>query len=170
MGCCTELSLRKDERFSGLVVTRYLASQGAGFYYTNDKNNTPLDLIKNPNLKTKLQTFLPPQNKTATTKVHPCGHLVTCEECSNVPLKRCLRCIKPVTSRSRVGIFLGVPAIDQDIIKNDFPRDTVKQSYQMLCEWFINCKPEKRTVETLRRGLKDAECFAALEYLSLYER
>ncbi|CAJ1099221.1 Hypothetical predicted protein [Octopus vulgaris] len=66
--------------------------------------------------------------------------------------------------------FLGIPAIDQDIIKNVFPCDTVKQSYQMLCEWFINCKPEERTVETLRRGFKDAECFAALEYLSLDER
>ncbi|XP_036371385.1 uncharacterized protein LOC118768646, partial [Octopus sinensis] len=70
----------------------------------------------------------------------------------------------------QAGRFLGVPAIDQDIIKNDFPCDTVKQSYQMLCEWFINCKPEERTVETLRKALKDAECFAALEYLSLYER
>ncbi|CAJ1099253.1 Hypothetical predicted protein [Octopus vulgaris] len=40
----------------------------------------------------------------------------------------------------------------------------------MLCDWFINCKPEERTVENLRRGLKDAECFAALEYLSLDER
>ncbi|CAI9725071.1 Hypothetical predicted protein [Octopus vulgaris] len=67
-------------------------------------------------------------------------------------------------------IFLGIPAIDQDIIKNDFPCDTVKRSYQMLCEWFINYKPEEHTVETLRKAFKDAECFAALEYLSLDER
>eukprot|EP00106_Octopus_bimaculoides_P015994 XP_014783436.1 PREDICTED: E3 ubiquitin-protein ligase MIB2-like [Octopus bimaculoides] len=106
--CCTELSLRKDERLSGIVVTRYLAKQGADFYHKNDKNNAPLDLVRNAKLKTKLQTILPPQcfwcgHRKATTKVHPCGHLVTCEECSNTPFKRCLRCLKPVTSRGQVG-------------------------------------------------------------------
>ncbi|XP_029654149.2 E3 ubiquitin-protein ligase MIB2-like, partial [Octopus sinensis] len=105
--CCTSLNLKIEERLSGIVVARYLASQGADFHHKNNKNNTPLDLIKDPNLRKKLEAFLPPpcllcRNKTATTKVHPCEHLLTCEECSNVPLKRCLRCLKPVTSRGRV--------------------------------------------------------------------
>ncbi|XP_036371380.1 E3 ubiquitin-protein ligase MIB1-like isoform X1 [Octopus sinensis] len=105
--CCTSLNLKIEERLSGIVVARYLASQGADFHHKNNKNNTPLDLINDPNLRKKLEAFLPPQclwckNKTATTKVHPCEHLLTCEECSNVPLKRCLRCLKPVTSRGRV--------------------------------------------------------------------
>ncbi|CAJ1099293.1 E3 ubiquitin-protein ligase MIB1-like isoform X2 [Octopus vulgaris] len=105
--CCTALNLKIEERLSGIVIARYLASQGADFHHKNNNNNTPLDLIKDPNLRRKLETCLPPQcllcrNKEATTKVHPCEHLLTCEECSNVALKRCLRCLKPVTSRGRV--------------------------------------------------------------------
>ncbi|XP_029654696.1 E3 ubiquitin-protein ligase MIB1-like [Octopus sinensis] len=105
--CCTALNLKKDEMLSGVVAAKYLASQGADFHHRNNKYNTPFDLIKDPNLRKKLETFSPPQcllcrNKEATTKVHPCEHLLTCEECSKVPLKRCLRCLKPVTSRGRV--------------------------------------------------------------------
>ncbi|XP_036355499.1 E3 ubiquitin-protein ligase MIB2 isoform X4 [Octopus sinensis] len=103
--CCTSLNLKIEERLSGIVVARYLASQGADFHHKNNKNNTPLDLIKDPNLRKKLEAFLPPQcllcrNKSATTKVHPCGHLVICKGCSNVTLQRCLKCGKPVTSRT----------------------------------------------------------------------
>ncbi|XP_029652129.1 serine/threonine-protein phosphatase 6 regulatory ankyrin repeat subunit B-like isoform X2 [Octopus sinensis] len=105
--CCTALTLKNEEMLSGIVVARYLASQGADFHHKNNKNNTPLDLIKDPNLREKLETFLPPQclwcrNKAATTKVHPCGHLVICKGCSNVPLQQCLKCLKPVISRGRV--------------------------------------------------------------------
>ncbi|CAJ1099351.1 E3 ubiquitin-protein ligase MIB2 isoform X10 [Octopus vulgaris] len=105
--CCTALNLKEDEMLSGVVVSGYLASQGADFHHKNNNNNTPLDLIKDPNLRRKLIAFSPPQcllcrNKAATTKVHPCGHLVICKGCSNVPLQQCLKCLKPVTSRGRV--------------------------------------------------------------------
>ncbi|CAJ1099278.1 E3 ubiquitin-protein ligase MIB2-like isoform X4 [Octopus vulgaris] len=95
--CCTSLNLKIEERLSGIVVARYLASQGADFHHKNNNNNTPLDLIKDPNLRRKLETFLPPQclwckNKTATIKFLPCGHFVTCETCSRISLKRCLKC------------------------------------------------------------------------------
>ncbi|XP_036354437.1 histone-lysine N-methyltransferase EHMT1-like isoform X2 [Octopus sinensis] len=59
--CCTALNLKIEERLSGTVVARYLASQGADFHHKNNKNNTPLDLIKDPNLRRKLETCLPPQ-------------------------------------------------------------------------------------------------------------
>ncbi|XP_029654054.1 26S proteasome non-ATPase regulatory subunit 10-like isoform X2 [Octopus sinensis] len=59
--CCTSLNLKIEERLSGIVVARYLASQGADFHHKNNKNNTPLDLIKDPNLRKKLEAFLPPQ-------------------------------------------------------------------------------------------------------------
>ncbi|CAJ1099339.1 Hypothetical predicted protein [Octopus vulgaris] len=45
--------------------------------------------------------------------------------------------------------------------------DTVKQGYLMLYEWFKNCDPETRTHATLRAALEEAECFAAMECLSL---
>ncbi|CAJ1099267.1 E3 ubiquitin-protein ligase MIB2-like [Octopus vulgaris] len=51
--CCTALNLKLEERLSGIVVARYLASQGADFHHKNNKNNTPLDLIKDPNLRKK---------------------------------------------------------------------------------------------------------------------
>ncbi|XP_036370783.1 serine/threonine-protein phosphatase 6 regulatory ankyrin repeat subunit B isoform X2 [Octopus sinensis] len=44
---------------------------------------------------------------------------------------------------------------------------TVKQGYQILYEWFKNCDPETRTHATLRAALEEAECFAAMECLSL---
>ncbi|XP_036371419.1 E3 ubiquitin-protein ligase MIB2-like [Octopus sinensis] len=55
--CCTALNLKEDEMLSGVVVARYLASQGADFHHKNNKNNTPLDLIKDPNLRRKLKAF-----------------------------------------------------------------------------------------------------------------
>ncbi|CAJ1099364.1 E3 ubiquitin-protein ligase MIB2-like [Octopus vulgaris] len=58
--CCTALNLKIEERLSGVVVARYLANQGADFHHKNNKNNTPLDLIKDPNLRKKLEAFLPP--------------------------------------------------------------------------------------------------------------
>ncbi|XP_036354412.1 E3 ubiquitin-protein ligase MIB2-like isoform X2 [Octopus sinensis] len=53
--CCTALNLKKKEMLSGVVVARYLASQGEDFHHKNNNNNTPLDLIKDPNLRKKLE-------------------------------------------------------------------------------------------------------------------
>ncbi|XP_036355759.1 E3 ubiquitin-protein ligase MIB2-like isoform X1 [Octopus sinensis] len=269
--CCTSLNLKEDEMLSGVVVGRYLASQGADFHHKNNKYNTPLDLIKDPNLRRKLEAFLPPQclwcrNKAATTKVHPCGHLVICKGCSNVTLQRCLKCGKPVTSRTgdeapkfedrcvqteatcqelgaasqAIGApkcedrcvqteatcqelgaasqAIGAPKSEDRCVKKSYmsglgaasqaigspvlkERDllrvakrlgrdwwqvvivlevdttklkiddesnvTVKQGHQILYEWFKNCDPETRTHATLRAALEEAECFAAMECLSL---
>ncbi|XP_029656897.1 E3 ubiquitin-protein ligase MIB2-like isoform X8 [Octopus sinensis] len=217
--CCTSLNLKEDEMLSGVVVGRYLASQGADFHHKNNKYNTPLDLIKDPNLRRKLEAFLPPQclwcrNKAATTKVHPCGHLVICKGCSNVTLQRCLKCGKPVTSRTGDGApksedrcvkksymsglgaasqAIGSPVLkERDLLRvakrlgrdwwqvvivlevdttklkiDDESNVTVKQGHQILYEWFKNCDPETRTHATLRAALEEAECFAAMECLSL---
>ncbi|CAI9743466.1 E3 ubiquitin-protein ligase MIB2-like isoform X2 [Octopus vulgaris] len=169
---CNELDLRKEERLSGTVVARYLAGQGADFYYKNDKNNTPLDLIKNSNLREKLQTFLPPvclrcRNRTATIKYHPCEHLLISKQCSIVPLQRCLKCRKLVTSKSEVGIFLDIKTSELEIIKRDNSNDIVEQSYQMMYKWFTSCDPKRRTAETIKAALEEAECYNALECLSL---
>ncbi|XP_036356055.1 26S proteasome non-ATPase regulatory subunit 10-like [Octopus sinensis] len=59
--CCTALKMKKKRRLSGVVVARYLARQGADFYHRNNNNNTPLELIKDLNLRKKLEAFLPPQ-------------------------------------------------------------------------------------------------------------
>ncbi|XP_036354720.1 E3 ubiquitin-protein ligase MIB1-like, partial [Octopus sinensis] len=288
--CCTALKLKIEKRLSGIVVARYLASQGADFHHKNNKNNTPLDLIKDRNLRKKFKTFSTPQGHNKSSS---CEHLLTCEECSNVPLKRCLRCLKPVTSRGRVGApkfedrcvqteatcqelgaasqaigapkcedrcvqteatcqelgaasqaigatncedrcvqteatcqelgaasqAIGAPksedrcvkkeatcqelgaasqAIESPVLKekdllrvakrlgrdwwqivivlevdttklkiDDESNVTVKQGYQILYEWFKNCDPETRTHATLRAALEEAECFAAMECLSL---
>ncbi|CAJ1099318.1 Hypothetical predicted protein [Octopus vulgaris] len=129
-----------------------------------------------PKFEKKLEAFLPPQcllcrNKEATTKVHPCEHLLTCEECSNVPLKRCLRCLKPVTSRGRVAISLSWKGIrnyrrgpaNHQALKIRY--NIVEQGYQMLLKWFQSCDPAKRTPQTLKEALLETECFSALECL-----
>ncbi|CAI9720564.1 E3 ubiquitin-protein ligase MIB2-like isoform X1 [Octopus vulgaris] len=96
--CCTALNLKIKERLSGVVVARYLASQGADFHHKNNNNNTPLDLIKDPNLRKKLEAFLPPQcrychENMATVRLQPCGDLVLCENCSSeMTFKRCPVC------------------------------------------------------------------------------
>ncbi|CAI9744465.1 E3 ubiquitin-protein ligase MIB2 isoform X1 [Octopus vulgaris] len=64
-----------------------------------------------------------------------------------------------------VFIFLGVDTTKLKI--DDESIDTVKQGYLMLKEWFKNCDPETRTHATLRAALEEAECFAAMECLSL---
>ncbi|CAI9725073.1 ankyrin repeat RF_0381 [Octopus vulgaris] len=170
--CCTSLNMKTEERLSGVVVARYLANQGADFHQRNNNNNTPLDLIKDPNLRKKLETFLPPQcllcrNKTATIKFLPCGHFVTCETCSKISHKRCLKCGKLVTSRTGDGRELGIKQVDLNIIRSDFPNDTAEQGFQMLYKWFQCCDPANRTLKTLTEALKEFECFDALECLSL---
>ncbi|XP_036356189.1 E3 ubiquitin-protein ligase MIB2-like [Octopus sinensis] len=58
--CCTATNLKTKKRLSGIVVARYLVSQGADFHHKNNKNNRPLDLIKDPDLRKNLETFLQP--------------------------------------------------------------------------------------------------------------
>ncbi|CAI9716767.1 E3 ubiquitin-protein ligase MIB1-like [Octopus vulgaris] len=103
---CTVLNLKKNRRLSGIVVARYLSSQGADFHHKNNNNNTPLDFIKDPNLRKKLETFSPPQcvfceDEVATETFFPCKHLLLCKKCCppKVP-KRCLKCGQKITSKN----------------------------------------------------------------------
>ncbi|XP_036359799.1 E3 ubiquitin-protein ligase MIB1-like [Octopus sinensis] len=103
---CTVLNLKKNRRLSGIVVARYLSSQGADFHHKNNNNNTPLDLIKDPNLRKKLETFSPPQcvfceDEVATETFFPCKHLSLCKKCCppKIP-KRCLKCGQKLTSKN----------------------------------------------------------------------
>ncbi|CAI9727410.1 Hypothetical predicted protein [Octopus vulgaris] len=63
------------------------------------------------------------------------------------------------------AIVLGVDTTELKI--DDESIDAVKQVYLMLYEWFRNCDPETRTHATLSAALEEAECFAAMECLSL---
>ncbi|XP_029656669.1 uncharacterized protein LOC115230672 isoform X1 [Octopus sinensis] len=65
----------------------------------------------------------------------------------------------------QVAIFSGVDTTELKI--DDESIDTVKQGYLMLHEWFRNCDPETRTHATLSAALEEAECFTAMECLSL---
>ncbi|CAJ1099322.1 E3 ubiquitin-protein ligase MIB1-like isoform X2 [Octopus vulgaris] len=144
-----------------------------------DSEDAPLDLLNecctslNLKIEERLSDVCCAEIKTATTKVHPCEHLLTCEECSNVPLKRCLRCLKPVTSRGRVAISLPpyrgreLEITDEDlqIVRHENPYNIVEQGYQMLLKWFQSCDPAKRTPQTLKEALLETECFVAAECL-----
>ncbi|XP_036355986.1 E3 ubiquitin-protein ligase MIB1-like [Octopus sinensis] len=210
--CCTALNLNMDERLSGVVVARYLASQGADFHHKNNNNNTPLDLIKDPNLRKKLEAFSQPQSRLceenmATVRLQPWGDLVLCENCSSeMTFKRCPMCQDYTLSKRefarpifedkevqtveeprespvlkerdllrvakrlgrdwwQVAIFLEVDTTELKI--DDESIVTVKQGYLMLNEWLKNCDPETRTHATLSAALEEAECFTAMECLSL---
>ncbi|CAJ1099309.1 E3 ubiquitin-protein ligase MIB2-like isoform X1 [Octopus vulgaris] len=65
----------------------------------------------------------------------------------------------------QIAIFLEVDTTELKI--DDESIDTVKEGYLMLKEWFKNCDPETRTHATLSAALEEAECFAAMECLSL---
>ncbi|XP_036358898.1 E3 ubiquitin-protein ligase MIB2-like isoform X3 [Octopus sinensis] len=169
--CCTALNLKMEKRLSGMVVARYLASQGADFHHKNNNNNTPLDLIKDPNLRKKLETFSPPQcvfceDVVATETFFPCKHLSLCKKCClpKIP-KQCLKCGRNITSKNSLAMFLEVNTTELKI--DDESIDAVKQGYLMLYECFKNCDPETRTHATLSAALEEAECFAAMECLSL---
>ncbi|XP_029636547.2 E3 ubiquitin-protein ligase MIB2-like isoform X2 [Octopus sinensis] len=206
--CCTALNLKMEKRLSGMVVARYLASQGADFHHKNNNNNTPLDLIKDPNLRKKLETFSPPQcvfceDVVATETFFPCKHLSLCKKCClpKIP-KQCLKCGRNITSKNSlvgpnsskmevqmVAGPVGSPELkEKDLLRvaktlgrdwwqvevnttelkiDDESIDAVKQGYLMLYECFKNCDPETRTHATLSAALEEAECFAAMECLSL---
>ncbi|XP_014776763.1 E3 ubiquitin-protein ligase MIB2 isoform X2 [Octopus bimaculoides] len=104
--CCTELKLRNENRLSGVVVASYLALQGADFYCKNKNGIAPLDLIKNAKLNIKVMTLFPPQcrwcqEKKASVTLHPCQHILVCENCcSEMTFKRCPMCRQSVLRKS----------------------------------------------------------------------
>ncbi|CAJ1099315.1 serine/threonine-protein phosphatase 6 regulatory ankyrin repeat subunit C-like isoform X2 [Octopus vulgaris] len=49
---------------------------------------------------------------------------------------------------------LGIESVQLEIIRYDYPYNTVEQSFQMLRRWFTRCDPEKRTHKTLREALE----------------
>ncbi|XP_036354791.1 E3 ubiquitin-protein ligase MIB2-like isoform X2 [Octopus sinensis] len=136
--CCTSLNLKIEERLSGIVVARYLASQGADFHHKNNKNNTPLDLIKDPNLRKKLEAFSPPQcvfceDEVATETFFPCKHLSLCKKCcpQKIP-KRCLKCGQKITRKNSL----------------EGPKSS-KPEVQMLTEPPVNRTFEVKETQTL---------------------
>ncbi|CAI9742885.1 Hypothetical predicted protein [Octopus vulgaris] len=242
-----KLSLNKKDRLCSIIVASYLFESGATFYQKNMEGMSPLDLIKDGNLKEKLKTFLPPactycQVMYASSEFKPCEHIVLCPDCYiRIKGESCLTCHQPISSVRefeapkfedrcvqteatcqelgaasqaigatkcedrcvqteatcqelgaasqaiespvlkekdllRVAKRLGrdwwqiVIVLEVDTTKlkiDDESNVTVKQGYQILYEWLKNCDPETRTHATLRAALEEAECFAAMECLSL---
>ncbi|XP_036370063.1 serine/threonine-protein phosphatase 6 regulatory ankyrin repeat subunit B-like isoform X9 [Octopus sinensis] len=70
----------------------------------------------------------------------------------------------------QVGRNLGIRNVDLGIIRYDYPYNTKEQSFQMLHTWYTSCDPEMRTLKTLRKALKEAECFEALQCLPSEEK
>ncbi|XP_014782031.2 E3 ubiquitin-protein ligase MIB1 [Octopus bimaculoides] len=104
-----DLQLRKEERFSQVVVACYLAHKGADFYCVNKRGRTPLDLIKKENVKETLKALFPQlcrycQEKIATVTLQPCGHVVLCENCcSEMTFKKCPMCRQYTLSKTGFG-------------------------------------------------------------------
>ncbi|XP_036360973.1 26S proteasome non-ATPase regulatory subunit 10-like [Octopus sinensis] len=190
-----KLSLKTKDRLCSTIVASYLFESGATFYQKNMEGRSPLDLIKDGNLKEKLKTFLSPactycQVMYASSEFKPCEHIVLCPDCYiRIKGESCLTCHQPISSVREFGslvlkerdllrvakrlgrdwwqvaIFLEVDTTELKI--DDESIVTVKQGYLMLNEWFKNCDPETRTHATLSAALEEAECFAAMECLSL---
>ncbi|CAI9727418.1 putative ankyrin repeat protein RF_0381 isoform X2 [Octopus vulgaris] len=207
-----KLSLKKKDRLCSIIVASYLFEVGANFYQKNMEGKSPLNLIKDGNLKEKLKTFIPPactycQVMYASSEFKPCEHIALCRDCYvRIKWESCPTCQQPISGVRefarpifedkevqtveeprespvlkerdllrvakrlgrdwwQVAIFLGVDTTKLKI--DDESIDTVKQGYLILYEWFKNCDPETRTHATLSAALEEAECFAAMECLSL---
>ncbi|XP_036366778.1 ankyrin-3-like isoform X2 [Octopus sinensis] len=99
----------KEDRLSSIVVAGYLATQGANFYHKNKNNTTPLDIIKNSDLKSRLELYLVKVyecyvcgDNRVSIKFHPCRHRIICEECcSKIKIKKCNRCKQTVIHKTR---------------------------------------------------------------------
>ncbi|CAI9737750.1 E3 ubiquitin-protein ligase MIB2-like [Octopus vulgaris] len=99
----------KEDRLSSVVVAGYLAKQGANFYHKNKNNTTPLDIIKNSDLKSRLELYLVKVyecyvcgDNQVSIKFHPCRHRIICEECcSNIKIKKCSQCKQTVIRKTR---------------------------------------------------------------------
>ncbi|XP_036354710.1 E3 ubiquitin-protein ligase MIB2-like [Octopus sinensis] len=81
-----KLSLNKKDRLCSIIVASYLFESGATFYQKNMEGMSPLDLIKDGNLKEKLKTFIPPactycQVMYASSEFKPCEHIALCRDC-----------------------------------------------------------------------------------------
>ncbi|XP_029651673.1 E3 ubiquitin-protein ligase MIB2-like isoform X2 [Octopus sinensis] len=122
----SQLGLSEEDERSGVVVACYLAQRGADLYHKNHRKVTPLDIIGDSILEERVKRFaaismgqqvpdhiddprshirdcLLCSDKQATVKFQPCGHVVTCEDCSlKIMIKKCIQCKVPVTSK--IGI------------------------------------------------------------------
>eukprot|EP00106_Octopus_bimaculoides_P008227 XP_014775669.1 PREDICTED: E3 ubiquitin-protein ligase MIB2-like [Octopus bimaculoides] len=125
-GIRSQLGLSEEDERSGVVVACYLAQRGADLYHKNHRKVTPLDIIGDSILEERVKRFaaismgqqvpdhiddprshikdcLLCSDKQATVKFQPCGHVVTCEDCSlKIMIKKCIQCKVPVTSK--IGI------------------------------------------------------------------
>ncbi|XP_036370077.1 ankyrin-3-like isoform X4 [Octopus sinensis] len=70
----------------------------------------------------------------------------------------------------QVGRNLGIRNVKLGNIRYDYPFNTEEQGFQMLHTWYTSCDPERRTLKTLRKALKEAECFEALQCLPSEEK
>ncbi|XP_036355654.1 uncharacterized protein LOC115230672 isoform X2 [Octopus sinensis] len=126
----------------------------------------------------------------ASSEFKHCEHIALCRDCYiRIKCESCPTCQQPISGVRefespvlkerdllrvakrlgrdwwQVAIFSGVDTTELKI--DDESIDTVKQGYLMLHEWFRNCDPETRTHATLSAALEEAECFTAMECLSL---
>ncbi|XP_036355655.1 uncharacterized protein LOC115230672 isoform X3 [Octopus sinensis] len=119
----------------------------------------------------------------ASSEFKHCEHIALCRDCYiRIKCESCPTCQQPIsgvrefarpifedkevqTVEEPRAIFSGVDTTELKI--DDESIDTVKQGYLMLHEWFRNCDPETRTHATLSAALEEAECFTAMECLSL---
>ena len=110
-----------DDKFNNVLFEKLailLIENGANLYLKNNKNQTPLELCNDSDLKKKISKIscelAKSENqhglkfefdecpiccdKKQEVLMKPCNHLNTCKDCSN-RLKKCLTCKKTITER-----------------------------------------------------------------------
>ncbi|XP_052834012.1 p53-induced death domain-containing protein 1-like [Octopus bimaculoides] len=103
------------------------------------------------------------ENKGVQASAHPSESKLLPDESLKLKEKNLVRVVERLGSNWwQVGVFLGVKFIEIEIIKHDFPFDTIEQSFQMLLKWYTHCNPEECTFKILREALETVECFDAL--------
>ncbi|CAI9744532.1 E3 ubiquitin-protein ligase MIB2-like [Octopus vulgaris] len=168
------LRLEKEDKLCGTVIACYLGRLGANFHQKNNSGKTPVDLIVS-DYQEKIKELFPSfcllcGVKEVSVTLLPCGDKVICRKCyEDTQPHVCPKCQKPIESYNIRGMELGIRHVELEMIRHDYPFDTVEQSYQMLLRWFRGCDPMERTLETLIKALEQYECYAALERLSQTE-
>ncbi|XP_029651463.1 E3 ubiquitin-protein ligase MIB2 isoform X2 [Octopus sinensis] len=171
--CCLKLGFAKEARLSAAVVVSYLAEQGADLYCRNKYNTKPIDLIEDQDLKRKIKVLYPPRLESPLCSGNQSplcsgnqGSEPQVTDSQKLDERDILSIAKQLSNKWRqVGIFLGIKSIQLDNIRCDYPLNTQEQSFQMLNRWYQSSRPEQRTVDVLKKALKEAECFEAIHYL-----
>ncbi|XP_017786543.1 PREDICTED: E3 ubiquitin-protein ligase mib1-like [Nicrophorus vespilloides] len=118
-----KLIKNSNVRSSDIEIACYLIAAGANVYALNSNGQTPLDIVKNPDMQAVMKGFRPPaecrfctNTSEENVRLEPCNHAPACIHCSSY-MKKCLVCKVLIQNRLIMKDTVVIPRSPKDVTK-----------------------------------------------------